>query len=283
MSDPIATAFGPFGRIGVMDMDAPLAIHVHHHLHIILKVGGSNTGFAVKGRLYPATHATAILINRWEPHAWSPVPGQAPTRFLTLYLEPEWLRDMGLGTGLDSFGRFFPSPVAERSDWANCITDHLHDLILSSTHSIHPVSITGDLSGLLVDLVRALQEGTLRSPSQEGGRVAYDYRIRRAMHLLHRSDAPPQLDDVAQEVGLSRPHFFDLFKKCTGVTPNRVSNAIRMERAITLLTQSSYPMADLAEDLHFATPGNFSRFFKSQIGINPNAFRRTMIADGLHR
>ena len=80
-----------------------------------------------------------------------------------------------------------------------------------------------------------------------------------------------------------RPHFFDLFKKCTGVTPNRVSNAIRMERAITLLTQSSDPMADLAEDLHFATPGNFSRFFKSQIGINPNAFRRTMIADGLHR
>ena len=70
MSDPIATAFGPFWRIGVMDMDAPLAIHVHHHLHIILKVGGSNTGFAVKGRLYPATHSTAILINRWEPHAW---------------------------------------------------------------------------------------------------------------------------------------------------------------------------------------------------------------------
>ncbi|MDF1750046.1 MAG: AraC family transcriptional regulator, partial [Alphaproteobacteria bacterium] len=171
----------------------------------------------------------------------------------------------------------------ERSDWANCIADHLHDLILSSTQSTQPLSITDQLSGLLVDLVRALKNGIVRATAPAGGRIAYDYRIRRAMQLLHTSNTPIQLESIADEVGLSRPHFFDLFKKCTGITPNRVSNAVRMERAITLLTQSSDPMADLAENLHFATPGNFSRFFKSQIGINPNAFRRTMIADSLHR
>jgi AraC-like DNA-binding protein len=279
MSDPIATAFGPFGRIGVMDMDAPLALHVHHHLHIILKVTGSDTQFQVKGRLYPAAQSTAILINQWEPHAWSPLTDQGPTRFLTLYLEPDWLRNRGFCDAQDSFTQFFTSAIASRSNWANHIIDHLHDLILASTQSIHPMSIAEELSGLLVELVKALQKGTARASTPAGRRIAYDYRIRRAMQLLHQPNTPIQLDSIADQVGLSRPHFFDLFKKCTGVTPNRVSNAIRMERAIALLTQSTVPMADLAEDLYFATPGNFSRFFKSQIGINPNAFRRTMITD----
>ena len=44
-----------------------------------------------------------------------------------------------------------------------------------------------------------------------------------------------ELDHVAREVGLSRPHFFKLFRTQVGLTPNLYANALRMERAIERL------------------------------------------------
>ena len=46
-----------------------------------------------------------------------------------------------------------------------------------------------------------------------------------------------ELDHVARESGLSRPHFYKLFRSQTGVTPNLYLNTLLMERAIdTLVT-----------------------------------------------
>ena len=64
------------------------------------------------------------------------------------------------------------------------------------------------------------------------------------------------------------------------MTPTRVSSAARMERAIALLSDSAMPLGDLSESLHFATPGNFTRFFRAQIGLSPHAFRRSSIPIG---
>jgi AraC-like DNA-binding protein len=276
MSRPVAFVHGAFGRLGLVDMDSDLATHVHHHLHVAIKAGGADTRFRVRGADCPVTDDRAVLVNAWEPHAWQRGPGAAPTRFLTLYLEPRWLAAAGFDRPLDGFGAFFPSPSVRLDDGARRTIGAIAEVMASA--GPHGAAAMGDqIAGLVPVLVETLRAAAgHRVPRRAAG--VFDYRIRRALDLLNVPDGPVRIDTVAREVGLSRPRFFELFHECTGVTPSRVVNAARMERAIGALTRDRAPLGDLALDLGFATPGNFSRFFRQQIGVSPKAFRRAAVA-----
>ena len=83
-----------------------------------------------------------------------------------------------------------------------------------------------------------------------------------------------ELDDVAREAGLSRPHFYKLFRKQTGLTPNLFLNTLRMERAIDSLTSTDKSVTDIGFDLGFSSQASFTRFFTSNVGIAPSDYRR---------
>ena len=88
------------------------------------------------------------------------------------------------------------------------------------------------------------------------------------------------LDEVARESGLSRPHFYKLFRKQTGITPNLFLNTLRMERAIEQLTQTDLSVTDISYDLGFSSQSGFTRFFCSNVGMAPTDYRR--VAHILH-
>ena len=92
MSKVIRLLHGEFGRVALLEMDAPLVTHAHHHCHILCKVGGPDTAFQVRGKNCPLTNDNAVLINAWEEHSYLhlPVGGSNPV-LLALYLEPKWL------------------------------------------------------------------------------------------------------------------------------------------------------------------------------------------------
>ncbi|WP_161973795.1 helix-turn-helix domain-containing protein [Hwanghaeella grinnelliae] len=278
LSRPIATLFGGFGRIGITDMDCPLATHVHPHLHAIIKLDGADTSFRVRDTLCPVTANSAVLVNAWEPHAWTFRPGRGPTRFLTLYLDPKWLSQAGFHRADNGLEPFFGAPCVDRSPAADRAIADLVRAVLASGRIENSQSDIVDVPGTLAALIHALHGAARPSSRAEWIAPAFDYRIRRAMGMLYQREELLSVETVADAVGLSRPRFFELFKHCTGVTPNRISNAARMERAISLLAESDVPMGELALHLNFSTPGNFSRFFRSQIGLSPHAFRRSSIA-----
>jgi len=286
VSEPYAFLEGRFGRIGLVEMDTALAVHVHHHIHLVAKAGGADTVFQVRGRGYPVTDDHAVLVDAWEPHCWVPQfrgPGLAgpPTLFLTFYLEPDWVRDR---LGFPSGGRFdlFAAPGTALDAAATRLIRCLADILFSTA----PFGLDSRETGTVEDTVAALLSALVASRvarRSDHARSAIrarpqDPRIRRAFGMLRNGETLAldslSLDRVAREVGLSRPHFFQLFHACTGVTPGSVANAARMERAIGLLTHSSEPLGGMAMDLGYASQGNFSRFFKQQIGICPNSYRR---------
>lgn len=284
MSRPLAFLHSDFGRLGLVDMDSDLTVHVHPHLHVSMKVGGADTRFEVRGRAHPATEDTAILINAWEPHAWRRAAGAGQTLFLTLYLEPRWLADAGFRMPVEGVRSFFAAPCVALSPDARraaaTLTEAMVDPGTGSTGCGRARGSDGggDMGDYVAALVYALrrdagERGALTAAASDGAR-AFDYRIRRAFSALQTADGAVRLEDIARDVGLSRPRFFELFQECTGLTPSRVLNAARMERAIRLLTGGDSSMGDMALDLGFATPGNFSRFFKQQIGVTPMSFRR---------
>jgi AraC-like DNA-binding protein len=107
--------------------------------------------------------------------------------------------------------------------------------------------------------------------------TVFDYRIKFALEHLNTVEEPHHLNRLAREVGLSRSHFFKLFRECTGFSPLMFVNAHRMETAIAGITRSDASLIDLAFDLGFSTHGNFTRFFRQQIGVTPSNFQRAAV------
>lgn len=273
MSEPLAFVEGPFGRIGLVAMDTGLALHVHHHVHLIVKAGGADTAFQVRGRRLPVTDDRAVLVDAWEPHCWSRDRSLPPTLFLTFYLEPDWVgRCLGVGPG-EGAGLFAEPGIALDGPAIRAIRG-LVDVMTALAPggaAAAPAGGTAALIAALLGAVVAPRTGR-RIAAAQAGRLQ-DHRIRRAFALL-RSGESAELDRVAREVGLSRPRFFELFRACTGVTPRSVIHATRMEQAIDLLTHSAVPLGEMAADLGYASQGNLTRFFKQQIGICPTSYRR---------
>ena len=102
-----------------------------------------------------------------------------------------------------------------------------------------------------------------------------DRRIRKAMELIaERSGGACDMERIARDTALSRAHFFELFKTALGVTPGVYRSVVRMERAYRALLESEIPVGDIGRDLGFSAHAHFTRFFRDNHGVAPEAYRR---------
>lgn len=93
-------------------------------------------------------------------------------------------------------------------------------------------------------------------------------------------EAPLEVATVARRVGLSRRQVERLFRAHLGQTPSEFYLGLRMDRARTLVTQSTLGLADIARSCGYESAAYFSRIYRLQFGSSPAAVRR-MAADGL--
>ena len=114
-------------------------------------------------------------------------------------------------------------------------------------------------------------------PGQEtrAGAAVTDFRVRKSIKLMSESPgAEIELDSIARESGLSRPHFYRLFRSQTGVTPHLYLNTLIMEQALDALVATEAPITDIGFDLGFSSQSVFTRFFAAHVGLAPSEYRR---------
>ena len=276
MSKVIRLLHGEFGRVALLEMDAPLVTHAHHHCHILCKVGGPDTAFQVREKNCPLTNDNAVLINAWEEHSYLHLPvGGANPVLLALYLEPKWLASFSKKFLASSHPRFFISNLSALGAhqkqalekismelwWSDQIThDQLESMLLELTLSF-------------IENADVITSGDLRN---SGNTLAFmDPRIRKAIHLMRTS--PQGFNDislVAKSVNLSRSHFFELFRRCTGLSPVVFANVLRMEFAFDALTDKDESLMHIGDELGFSAQGHFTRFFKQHQGVTPSLYRQ---------
>ena len=84
------------------------------------------------------------------------------------------------------------------------------------------------------------------------------------------------LQEISNEVGLSRCYFAQMFKQSTGIAPYQYVIQQRVERAKQLLKQHNLPLAEIALECGFSDQSALSRTFGKCVGTTPKDYRRQL-------
>ena len=267
---------GEYGRAALLDINAPVLTHAHPHCHILVKVSGADSDFRVKGRNYPLHDHTVVVVNSWEPHSYPHPPAAERSIVLALYINTQWLENIDKSFAVSSDRRFFSSPCFQITGAVRRLVDEMALALSFAGQGSH------DHQEQLLDLVVAVIESfsewrSLRSVRGAGHWAVSDFRIRRAMQFMQENIGGRfTFDDVACAAGLSRPHFFALFKENTSLTPSLFYSALRMEAAYESLPRTDRPITTISAELGFTAQSHFTRFFRNNLGIPPSEYRRVL-------
>jgi len=91
--------------------------------------------------------------------------------------------------------------------------------------------------------------------------------------IAREFDRPLTTEHLARSAGLSRDHLRRAFVERFGLTPREYLEECRMTRAEILLRDTDCLIKEVAAQVGFADPNNFSTLFKRFHGLSPEAFR----------
>jgi len=278
MSSAIRVLQGQFGRIALLNMDHPLVNHAHSQCHVLIKVGGSDTFFRVGNKYCPLNADTAVLINAWEPHAYTHHNHNAPhTVILAFYIEPLWLSEIDKSFISSQSPNFFPQPCVHLPPQIRALSESLATTMLYGGQ-ISDDALQTQLSNLMVLVIDAFSEWRSTTYlSAYDFPLIHDSRIRRAISYM-RANAGSKVDTaaLASEACLSRAHFFKLFREQTNLTPTLYNNILRVEAAIHGITDTRESMSTLSANLGFNAQSHFTRFFQQHTGVLPSQYRQVV-------
>ncbi len=274
MSRALAVYHGAFGRASLYQLDRDMATHAHREGHLTFYIAGRNSGIRIDEEPHDLNPEVGAAINPWQPHSFHAGDTEDGSLFLVLYIRPEWFLQMSRSA---QYGMRFGRSVIEMTPIVKQLLGRVTRLLLDDVDS--------DLfDGYLFELTQASFD---QSWQWAGGDASAnvpvvslrDFRIRNSIKLMKSRLGEGEsilLDSIARDAGLSRPHFFKLFRENVGLTPNIYLNTLRMETAIDRLTLSDDAVTAIGLDLGFSSQASFSRFFVSNVGIPPSDYRRVV-------
>lgn len=267
MSTALAVCHGAFGRVNVYQLDRPMRTHAHREGHLIFHLGGPAAIVTICDIRYPVEPGAGVAINPWQPHSFQPGTGDEPGVFLVAYISDRWLDRDQEGRGRLRFG-------ANRVD--------VEKMIRTAAFGLADALVTGANYQIIDRGLNKLFDACLDESWSKRGPLALhagpsdcvDFRVRRSLRLLHDGlGRGVELDAVARDAGLSRPHFFKLFRENTGMTPALYANTMRIERALDRLVGSRDSVTDIGYELGFSSQSHFTHFFAAHVGFAPTLYR----------
>ena len=266
MSTALAVCHGGFGRVTVHRIDRPMRIHAHREAHLIFHLNGPPAIVTISGVPHMVDHPTGIAINPWQPHSFQPCRDEASVH-LVAYIREQWLDRDQQGRGSLRFG-------ASRLQVGTTI----RSIVASLAHTL----VTGASGRIVHRYLNQLFAASFDESWKRDGpptlfarsRAPIDFRVRKSLrHLDDGLGQRIELDAVARDAGLSRPHFFKLFRENTGLTPALYANTMRVERALDRLIGSHASITDIGFELGFSSQSHFTHFFSAHVGIAPMLYR----------
>lgn len=90
--------------------------------------------------------------------------------------------------------------------------------------------------------------------------------------IEHIEDHFPSIGIIAKKANMSESKFKNLFRKITGLTPNKFFMENKLLRAKELLEKKQLSISQVSDQLNFTNNSYFASKFKEQFGISPKIF-----------
>ncbi len=113
-----------------------------------------------------------------------------------------------------------------------------------------------------------------RLPLQARLRISHPKLIRAIAEMEKNTEEALSRDEIAERVGLSRRQLERLFRRYLNTSPARYYLKLRLNRARTLLTQTTMPVTEVAFASGFTSASHFSKCYRDMFGRTPRAERR---------
>ena len=120
-----------------------------------------------------------------------------------------------------------------------------------------------------VEVVSGRQQKPPRATARDRRRA-----VETALWIDAHSHRPIELEDAAEQAGLSPFHFLRLFSNVLGVSPHQYLVRSRLRHAARLLADDDRAITEVAYDVGFGDLSNFVRTFHRAAGVSPLRFRQ---------
>lgn len=114
------------------------------------------------------------------------------------------------------------------------------------------------------------------SPKQVAISSADEQFMKMAVEAVEKnlSNAEYSVEDLSRDLFMSRVAIYKKLLALTRKTPVEFIRNMRLQRAAQLLSQSQLTVAEVAYEVGFNNPKNFSRYFKQEFDILPSQFQK---------
>lgn len=153
------------------------------------------------------------------------------------------------------------------------------DMMLAEITSRHGAALAATVSEQVMH--ERIREGndTQRLPLQARLRISHPKLIRAIGEMEQNTEEALSRDEIARRVGLSRRQLERLFRRYLKTSPARYYLKLRLNRARTLLTQTTLPVTEVAFASGFTSASHFSKCYRDMFGRTPRAERRGLAED----
>ena len=252
-------------------------IHWHNDLEINLIREGEAV-FQVYQKSYRVRTGEGFLLNRNVPHSCSS-PGNEHVRYSTILVRPDFLYgDFGSDVERKCFQPFLQNSAIP------CIYltgfDENGKEILQKLNQVEEAfdrkrfCYELKIKGLLCEAFAMIlyghrQELTKFVPAN----LQELERLEKMLNYLNMHFTKViSLQDLADQVHLSREVCCRLFKKMTGKTITGYLEEYRVNKSFSLVQSGQYSMTQITEMVGFSNPSRFASAFRKRFGCNPGEY-----------
>ena len=139
----------------------------------------------------------------------------------------------------------------------------LRRTIVNLIHTHQMLQLKFGRNDQLEELVDDVQ---LKSPDEK--------LLERVMNVINKNlnNSDLSVDQIADEVGISRVHLHRKMKELTGQTPHDFIRNIRLKKAATLLGSGNMNISEVMYSCGFSNAASFSTVFKRMYGMSPREY-----------
>jgi AraC-like DNA-binding protein len=251
-------------RCDAVPGDAPFS--EQHRCHSISYVRKGSFGYQTRGRAFELV-AGSVLIGHPGSEFVCHHDHVCGDECLSFFLEPELVDAVGDRAEVWQTGCLPPLPeLMVFGELGQAAAEGRSDIGLDEIGQMFAARFVEVASGKTAKAVTASLRDRRRA-------------VEAALWIDAHSHREIDLEQAAEQAGISAFHFLRLFSAVLGVTPHQYLVRSRLRHAARLLPDEKRAITDIAYDIGFNDLSNFVRTFHRAAGVSPLKFRKASRGD----